>query len=137
MGQTGFTGIAFPFNFSSGGSTQTSTTDENDFSHIEEEITQRLLTRKGERINNPDYGSEIHKCLFGNQDEDTEALVIYYTQQALAPMSDRIEVLSVDVEYDEEDLEFDGKVYITLDIFVTKYMTGDKFTVTYNAGGAM
>lgn len=134
--QIGFKGIAFPFGFSSSGSTKTSETNENDLAHIEEEIYQRLLTRKGERVFRPDYGSDVYKVLHRPQDDTTIGLIKEYTRQALEPMSDRIQVISIDVEYqDADDLDKDSIVIVTLDIFVTKYLTGDILTINYDTSG--
>lgn len=134
--QQGFKGISFPFGFNSSGSTRTSETNENDLSHIEEEVKQRLLTRKGERANRPDFGSLVHEVIFDTESDSTTGLVTLYTKQALEPMNDRIQVVGVEIEYDEGGLEDDGIVNVYVDIFVIKYMTGLRVTVSYENGGA-
>ena len=135
ISQQGFRGISFPFGFNSSGSVRTSETNESDLSHIEEEVRQRLLTKKGERANRPDFGSRVHEVIFQSESESTTGLVMLYTKQALEPMNDRIQVMGVSVDYDNGGFAEDGIISVYVDIFVIKYMTGLRVTVMYENGG--
>ena len=135
ISQQVFKGISFPFGFNSSGSTKVSETNENDLTHIGEEVRQRLLTRKGERANRPDFGSELHEVIFKAESDSTTGLAMLYTKQALEPMNDRIQVVGVEVEYDEGGTDIDGTVTVYVDIFVIKYMTGLRVSVSYDKGG--
>ena len=131
--QSGFRGIAFPFNFSSSGSVKTSETNENDLTHIKEEIEQRLLTRKGERVNRPDFGSEVYKLLHRTQDDSLLGLVKEYTRRALEPMSDRIKIIGIEAYYESSgDNSISDTIIVELNIFVVKYLVGDAISVSYS-----
>jgi phage baseplate assembly protein W len=131
--QRGYTGIAFPFRFSSGGGVSTSTTSEEDFSHIHENIMQAILTFQGEDQYDPNRGSKLNTIVFRNNDVTTLALIQSYVKQALIPMSDRIDVKSV--KYSIEDVD-DSIVYIDIVVLVKKYLKTTSVRVIYRQEGS-
>lgn len=64
-------------------------------------IEQILLTRKGERVMLPEFGSNLLKYLFENNDQSTANAVIDEVRDAIARWDDRIIVTDVRVERDE------------------------------------
>ena len=77
---SGFTGLSFPFRVGSKGRVVLSTTTDVDLTHIKESITQILLTQKGERVNEPEFGSGLKQMVFENFDETVVYLQTRFEQ---------------------------------------------------------
>lgn len=135
LAKTGYTGIAFPFRFNGAGRVDISTTSEDDFSHIREEIIQVISTNLGERVFRPNHGSELHRATYDNNDITTIALIDSYVREALGTLSDIIEILDVDVNGDMETNDLDGTIIISVDVYVKKYLKSDTVIVPYKMGG--
>ncbi len=110
----GFTGISFPFRVGNRGVVMTSTTIQ-DVSHIKESISQILLTGLGERVHQPEFGSDLASYVFFPVDEGMYGLIDYEIRRALEKWEPRIIINNIDFEPLEETLN------ITLDFTVTKY----------------
>lgn len=125
--QKGFSGIAFPFRFSGRGGVKTSTTSVNDFSHIKESIIQIVLTQKGERPMELEFGSEAKTSLFAPLHDETEqAELKFLIREALERYEDRIEVQSIDIFPDELSEEHGiGKWIVEIEFRVLKYLKND------------
>lgn len=137
MAVQAITGIAFPFRFTGSGGVATSTTSQDEFTHLEEDIKQLLNTRLGERPFRPTYGTELYTNVFNPEDETTVALIESNIRDALALMSEVIEVLGIDLYTDEGGSGDDGQVFADIDIYVKKFMASDTVTVSIpTAGGA-
>ena len=73
----------------------------------EEDINQSIQiilgTAPGERLMRPEFGCRVHELIFAPYDSATEALVIFYVEEALAFWEPRIQVTEViiDAERDE------------------------------------
>ncbi len=67
-----------------------------DASAIKQAIVNLLLTNKGERPFNPDYGSDIRSYLFEPLDYATAGQVSASIEDTLAEFEPRIDVLSVE-----------------------------------------
>jgi phage baseplate assembly protein W len=63
---------------------------------VRQAILLLLITRPGERVMRPDYGSLLHRLVFAPNDPTTAGLAIHYVRQALARWEPRIDVLEVD-----------------------------------------
>jgi phage baseplate assembly protein W len=63
---------------------------------VRQAILLLLITRPGERVMRPDYGSLLHRLVFAPNDATTAGLAIHYVRQALARWEPRIDVLEVD-----------------------------------------
>jgi phage baseplate assembly protein W len=63
---------------------------------VRQAILLLLVTRPGERVMRPQYGSLLHRLVFAPDDATTAGLAIHYVRQALARWELRIEVLDVD-----------------------------------------
>lgn len=66
---------------------------------IKNSIRNILLTSKGERIFNPNFGSTINQFLFENFDSITKSNIKAAVEDALSNFEPRANVLRVDVNY--------------------------------------
>ncbi len=80
-----------------------------DASAIKQAIVNLLLTNKGERPFNPDYGSNIRSYLFEPLDYGTAAQVEMSITGTLAEFEPRINVLSIETypNYDNNSFDVD------------------------------
>ena len=78
-----------------------------DASAIKQAIVNLLLTNKGERPFNPDYGSNIRSYLFEPLDYATAGQVSSSIQNTLTEFEPRITVISIDTSpnYDQNGFE--------------------------------
>ena len=78
-----------------------------DASAIKQSIVNLLLTNKGERPFNPDYGSNIRSYLFEPLDYATAGQVSSSIQNTLTEFEPRITVISIDTDpnYDQNGFE--------------------------------
>ena len=78
-----------------------------DASAIKQSIVNLLLTNKGERPFNPDYGSDIRSYLFEPLDYATAGQVSSSIQNTLTEFEPRITVISIDTSpnYDQNGFE--------------------------------
>ncbi len=68
-----------------------------DASAIKQAIVNLLLTNKGERPFNPDYGSDIREYLFEQLDYGTAAQVKLSIETTISQFEPRIQILSLEV----------------------------------------
>lgn len=130
---SGYKGIAFPFRFGGNGGVATSTTSMDDFSHINESIEQIILTKLGERIIEIDFGSEAHKQLFSQMDDEVELSILkFYITESLQLWEPRIEVVDVVLEPLINDND-ESYIQCTIYYKVTKYMTNGSTTFKLSA----
>jgi uncharacterized protein len=110
----GYTGISFPFRIGNKGRVVMSTTTDIEIPHIIESIRQILLTRKGERVNQPEFGANLYQLIFENIDETLISVLAYKVKEALDLWEPRIEVRDVFIT------EFDGGIEVTIDFVVIR-----------------
>ena len=77
-----------------------------DASAIKQAISNLLLTNKGEKPFNPDYGSNIRSYLFEPLDYGTAAQVRLAVESCISDFEPRISILSLDVNPDFENNSF-------------------------------
>ena len=77
-----------------------------DASAIKQAIVNLLLTNKGERPFNPDYGSNIRKYLFEPLDYGTAAQVRLAVESCITEFEPRIRILSLEVNPDHYNNAF-------------------------------
>jgi uncharacterized protein len=69
---------------------------------VRQAILLLLITRPGERVMRPQYGSLLHRLVFAPNDATTAGLAIHYVRQALIRWEPRVEVLDVDAGADPD-----------------------------------
>jgi phage baseplate assembly protein W len=75
----------------------------NGFESIERAIRLILQTARGERVMRPQFGSDLHKLVFAENNATTAGLADFYVRQALARWEPRIEVENVSVSRAEAE----------------------------------
>jgi phage baseplate assembly protein W len=88
-------GWAFPVRTDIRGRVKLTSTEET----IERAIRLVLQTVKGERVMRPEFGSDLHRLVFAENNATTAGQADFYVRQALARWEPRIEVLKVDVSW--------------------------------------
>ena len=78
-----------------------------DASAIKQAIVNLLLTNKGERLMNPDYGSDIRKYLFEPLDYGTAYLIKGNIESTISKFEPRISVLRISCSPNYDDNGFD------------------------------
>jgi phage baseplate assembly protein W len=73
------------------------------FESIERSIRLILQTARGERVMRPQFGSDLHRLVFAENNATTAGLGDFYVRQALARWEPRIEVENVGVSWSEAD----------------------------------
>jgi phage baseplate assembly protein W len=129
MAQTGFKGISFPFRFNGKGGVATSTTTADDFSHIKEGLQQIIGTAIGERVFEVNFGSDVKKFNFQNQDDPIEiSRLKFYIEDAVKKWDNRVELISVTITPMSTE-EGEGYTLVDIDFHVKKYMKDDSVTI--------
>lgn len=89
-------------------------TSDMEIQHIIESIKQILLTRKGERVNEPEFGADLYNVIFENLDETLLNVLTFKIQDALQRWEPRIEVDDVYI------IEQEGGVDVVVEFTVVK-----------------
>lgn len=92
-------GWAFPPEFHDGISPTLMTSDEED---IRQSLIILLSTRKGERVMNPDYGTNLHNLIFQNMDLTARTQLISAIRRAVLYYEPRITLEDVIIDVSEE-----------------------------------
>lgn len=88
------TGIRIPFSFSSGKGIRAVTVADG-YEKIISSIRMILMTRPGERVMQPEFGSRLYDLVFEQSDAITKDLLYLYTVEALERWERRIRVIRV------------------------------------------
>lgn len=78
---------------------------------IQEAIYIILMTRKGERVRNPEFGCGIHDYMFGTMDFTSLKEIERSVEEALILWEPRIRDIDVEVMLEEEDF---GKLLVKI-----------------------
>lgn len=90
--------LSFPFRVSNQGGLAKS--DAFTPQHIEDNITQIIATRKGERVMLPNYGTDIPKVLFeGEGNEALINIVLYEMCEVIREFEPRVEINPENISY--------------------------------------
>ena len=81
-----------------------------DASAIKQAIVNLLLTNKGERVYQPDYGSDLRKFLFEPMDFATAAAIQNKILSTLSKFEPRIGVLSIEAVPNFDDNGFEDEM---------------------------
>lgn len=98
------TAFSFPYRIGARGTTATADRE----AQIRDMVEQVLFTRKGERVNRPDYGAGVHELLFSENAPEIAAAAQHMVQSALQQwLAAVIEVRGVEAEAIESLLRVD------------------------------
>lgn len=90
-------GLSFPFRIGTRGRWVSSSADFYDDQHIKESIYQILLTNRGERRMEPEFGSDLRKLIFESNIPSLDTIIINMTAETLARWEPRIEVKNLEI----------------------------------------
>lgn len=106
--------IEFPFKDSNNGFFLQLT--KTDSKAIKSDLMHLILTRKGERFYNPDFGTDLLRFIFEPNDSLTYSAIKLDIQTTVKKYIENLEVNDVIVEYDEEN---EHRVSIRIDYTIT------------------
>lgn len=93
--------IAFPFAIDARGRTAGATREQ----HVRQMIEQLLLTRPGERVMRPDFGSGLHRAVFAPNAPELATALEFTTRAAIQRhLGDVIEVARLEIRAEGETL---------------------------------
>lgn len=114
-----YRGISFPFTIDNLGRTKESEMNLSMTERVNQSITQILGTRKGERVKEPQFGTDLFDYLFEKiGDETIYPIIGHIVVRDLETQEKRIELTNVDV-YPSEELE--ATIVIDIKYIVTRY----------------
>jgi phage baseplate assembly protein W len=116
-------GVSLPFNGPSGPFNKTYSTKEQ----IKSNLINLLLTNKGERVFNPEFGADIRRVLFEGITEDTSALIQNLITTNVNYFIPEVNVVDVVVEPNEDNNSYN----ITLKYSLVISGTADQITVQF------
>jgi uncharacterized protein len=100
---------------------------------VRQAIFLLLSTRPGERVMRPEYGCELYRVVFMNNDDTTAGLAIHWVRVAILRWEPRIEILSLDAIRNPESAEL---LDVTLEYRVKLTLQGNqlRFSVPLTGG---
>jgi phage baseplate assembly protein W len=116
-------GVSLPFNGPSGPFNKTYSTKEQ----IKSNLINLLLTNKGERVFNPEFGTDIRRVLFEGITEDTSALIQNLITTNVNYFIPEVNVVDVVVEPNEDNNSYN----IILKYSLVISGTADQITVQF------
>jgi phage baseplate assembly protein W len=116
-------GVSLPFNGPSGPFNKTYSTKEQ----IKSNLINLLLTNKGERVFNPEFGADIRRVLFEGITEDTSALIQNLITTNVNYFIPEVNVVDVVVEPNEDNNSYN----IILKYSLAISGTADQITVQF------
>ena len=91
------TSLKYPLEISNGLPSLVSGTE-----NVQQSIKLALMTKKGQRFFNPDYGSNIHKLQFMPNDDVLGAMLELEIEQTIADWVKQVQFLSVSFKIDDD-----------------------------------
>jgi len=116
-------GVSLPFNGPSGPFNKTYSTKEQ----IKSNLINLLLTNKGERVFNPEFGADIKKALFEGITEDTATLIQNLITTNVNYFIPEINVVDVVVEPNEDNNSYN--IVVNYNLVISG--TSDQITVQF------
>jgi phage baseplate assembly protein W len=123
-------GLSFPFRIGNRGQVTMTKADFYDDTHIKESIRQILLTNMGERVMEPEFGSNLRKLVFESNSPSIRTIAINFAVNALKRWEKRINILSA-VIIDEPG----GKIILKINYRVIANNKTDFVKVDIGKGG--
>ena len=116
-------GVSLPFNGPSGPFNKTYSTKEQ----IKSNLINLLLTNKGERVFNPEFGADIRRVLFEGITEDTSALIQNLITTNVNYFIPEVNVVDVVVEPNEDNNSYN--IILKYSLIISG--TADQITVQF------
>jgi phage baseplate assembly protein W len=115
-------GVSLPFNGSTGFNSTYSTADQ-----IKSNLVNLLLTNKGERVMNPEFGADLKKSLFEGIVEDTSTLIRGLINDNVYIFVPEITITDIIVTPDEDN----NTISITIQYKLNTSGNADQVTVQF------
>lgn len=132
--EMGYCGISFPPRIGTRGGWVMSSTSPVDITHIKESIQIILGTMLGERVCEPEFGSDLKRVVFENKDVTLVNLIRFKIEEALTRWEPRIEVTNINVLFGA-GTEDQGTIYVTIDFRVLRTQVEDSVRVVLRREG--
>ena len=116
-------GIALPFDQPGVFKSTYSTKDQ-----IKSNLINLLLTNKGERVFNPEFGSDINRTLFEGITEETASSITDLIKLSTRTFMPEIEVINVKVDIESPD---QYTLRVTVEYIILISGTSDQITVEF------
>jgi phage baseplate assembly protein W len=116
-------GVSLPFN-GKGVFNKTFTTKDQ----IKSNLVNLILTNKGERVFNPEFGADLKRVLFEGITEDTVELVQNLISDAVRIFLPEITLVSVDVNVDDRD---NNTITISINYYLNVSEEADQVVVQF------
>lgn len=116
-------GISLPFS-GTGVFNKTYTTKDQ----IKSNLINLILTNKGERIMNPEFGSDVRKSLFENITDDLGTDIVRKITSAVSLFLQQISLTNIDVDLEPDSNEVKVVVYYIINISGTPDQIHVQFT---------
>jgi uncharacterized protein len=100
---------------------------------VRQAIILLLSTRPGERIMRPDYGCDLYRVIFMNNDAATAGLAIHYVRRALLRWEPRIDILRLDAGAEPDSPEL-LEIYLEYRVKLTQQWETLRFSVPLTGG---
>jgi len=116
-------GIALPFNGPAGSFNKTYSTKDQ----IKSNLINLLLTDKGERVFNPEFGADIKKVLFEGIDDNTTSLIQHLITTSVNYFIPEIQIQDIIVDTSTKE----NSLSITVNYSLIISGTSDQITVQF------
>jgi Bacteriophage baseplate protein W len=114
--------IAYPFRINSRGRIATANYED----HIRDLIKQALFTMPGERVNRPDFGSELMEMTFNNLSDEVASTVQFLVQGSIQQwLGDLIKLEAVEIQ------SIDSRLHVTVSYVLRSSMDRRKNIFSY------
>lgn len=117
--------IAYPFSVETSGRINT-------YFGLSESIKQNLrillLTQKGERVMEPEYGVNLPQFLFTDEDANNVGLIKLLISEAVARWEPRVKIENINVAYVLDD---QPRIIVTLTYSIVNMDTLENLTLTF------
>lgn len=128
-------GISFPFRVDSLGGIEQSEVNLTEHEKINQSLEQIFGTRKGERVKEPEIGTELYKYLFEKVDDESIYPVIRHVAiKEIEQQEHRIEIRDVQV-YRSPTIE--SALILLIEYTIIKYGEDGELTLQISEGGVI
>jgi phage baseplate assembly protein W len=116
-------GVSLPFNGPSGPFNKTYSTKDQ----IKSNLVNLILTNKGERVFNPEFGCDLKTVLFEGINEDTNAVIENLITTNVNYFIPEIQIQQIVINSDEDN----NTISVTVNYYLIISGTADQITVQF------